>query len=70
MKRIQILAEGGTTVGNGHPVSGAMAPAQFRKRSTLPDLRSCATGDAEAERMAEGIEVLRAVLADAGFDPR
>jgi hypothetical protein len=44
--------------------------AQFLKRVCFSDYRAHATSEAEAYRMVEAGERIRAALADAGYAPR
>ena len=50
--------------------SQAMALAQFVKRVTWSEIRSCAVDDDEAYLIREAIEALQRALAENGFSPR
>jgi len=48
----------------------AMALAQFVKRLTWSEMRSCAVDDDETWVMKDAVSVLQKSLTDAGFSPR
>lgn len=48
----------------------ALALAQFVKRVTWSEIRSCAVDDSEAYEIRDAIEELQRSLAEAGFAPR
>jgi hypothetical protein len=48
----------------------AIALAQFVKRVTWSEIRSCAVDDDEAHLIRDAIEALQRALAEAGFSPR
>ncbi len=50
--------------------SQAMALAQFVKRLTWSEMRTCAIDDDETWVMKDAIQTLQKSLADAGFSPR